>query len=146
MTETTGEVQAGPALEVALADGEGANIVAQLLKQHIEGIVAAAPSKAGAARRITGKLGIHSTEPDAKVTLVFDGQRVVIQNDWDTDLDGRIMGPLKLQTEALAGQANPYREMLRGKLKVGIKLTRPLFILTTYNFLKVPKPAPQAQG
>jgi hypothetical protein len=146
VTETTSEVQAGPALEVALADGEGANIVAQLLKQHIEGIVAAAPAKAGAARKIKGKLGIHSTEPDARVTLVFDGQGVVIKNDWDADLDGRITGPLKLQTETLAGQANPYREMLRGKMKVGVKLTRPLFTLTTYNFLKVPRPAPRAQG
>jgi len=50
------------ALRVTLADGEeAANIFAKLLKQHIEGIVEGDPSKA----RIRGKLGLHSTEPDA---------------------------------------------------------------------------------
>ncbi len=134
------------ALEVVFAEGEEkANIVAKLLKQHIDAIVAAEPSKADAARKLRGKLGIHSTEPDEKVTLIFDGQRVTIRNGFDPDLDGAIEGPLKLQTETLAGIANPYREILRRKLKVRIKLTRPFFTSQTYNFLKVPPAMKAAQ-
>jgi hypothetical protein len=126
-------------LPVLLADGdEQANILAKLLKQHIDAIVAADAAKITAALKIHGKLGLHSTEPEAEVTLVFDGAGVVIKNGMDADVDGRITGPLKLQTETLVGVANPYREMLRRTLKVGFKLSRPLFTSTTYAFLKVP--------
>lgn len=147
MTQETASQPAAPAaLEVVLAEGEqGANIVAKLLKQHIDAIVAADPSKAAKARAIRGKLGVHSTEPDEKVTLVFDGDRVVIRNGFDPDLDGAITGPLKLQTEALAGIANPYREILRRKLKVRIKPMRPFFTSQTYAFLKVPPSMRAAQ-
>jgi hypothetical protein len=143
----TGQTESRVApLEVVFAEGEeNANIVAKLLKQHIDAIVAADPAKAGAARRLRGKLGIHSTEPDEKVTLIFDGERVTIRNGFDADLDGAITGPLKLQTETLAGIANPYREILRRKLKVRLKLTRPLFVSQTYSFLKVPPAMKAAQ-
>lgn len=142
----TQQTESRPALEVAFAEGEEkANIVAKLLKQHIDAIVAADPSKVDAARKLRGKLGIHSTEPDEKVTLIFDGERVTIRNGFDPDLDGAITGPLKLQTETLAGIANPYIEILRRKLKVRIKLTRPFFTSRTYNFLKVPPAMKAAQ-
>lgn len=135
-----------PALQVTLADGEQANVLANLIKQHIDAIVAADPAKADVAKRIHGKLGLHSTEPDAHVTLVFDGEGVTVRNGYDTGLDGTIKGPLKLQTETLVGQANPYREMLRRKLRIGIKWSRPLFTLQTYSFLKVPPSLRQPGG
>lgn len=148
MVEQTATKQdtAAPALQVTLADGEQANVLATLLKQHIEAIVAADDGKADAARRIRGKLGLHSTEPEALVTLVFDSEGITIRNGYDTDLDGTIKGPLKLQTETLVGQANPYREMLRRKLRVGVKWSRPLFTLKTYGFLKVPPSLRQSGG
>ena len=134
-------------LPVMLADGEEqANILAKLLKQHIDAIVAADAGKATAALKIRGKLGLHSTEPEAEVTLVFDGAGVIVKNGLDAELDGKITGPLKLQTETLVGVANPYREMLRRKLKVGMKWSRPLFTLTTYAFLKVPASLRPAGG
>jgi len=130
---------ASPALSVILADGEEqANILAKLLKQHIDAIVAADAGKVAAARKIQGKLGLRSTEPQADATLVFDGSGVTVRNGLDADLDGKITGPLKLQTETLIGQANPYREILRRKLKLGVKWTRPMFTAATYAFLKVP--------
>jgi putative sterol carrier protein len=120
-------------LDVTLADGEeNANILAKLLKQHVDAIVAADPAKATVARRINGKLGLYSTEPDARVTLVFDGKALAIKNGFDDDLDASITGPLKLQTETLTGQANPYVAMLKRKLKVGF-VDRPLFSLVTYR-------------
>jgi hypothetical protein len=70
--EAPSAVAPASALRVTLADGEeAANIFGKLLKQHIEGIVAGDPSKSAAAARIRGKLGLHSTAPDAFVTLVF---------------------------------------------------------------------------
>lgn len=129
----------GTSLDVTLADGEeSANILAKLLKQHVDAIVAADPGKVAAARRINGKLGLYSTEPDARVTLVFDGKGLAIKNGFDDDLDASITGPLKLQTETLTGQANPYAAMLKRKLKVGFRWNRPLFSLVTYRFLIVP--------
>lgn len=125
-------------LTVELADGEQANVLARLLKQHIDAIVAADPAKLRDAASIRGRLGLHSTEPDAYATLAFAGNRLVIRNGFDTDLDGTITGPLKLQTETLVGLANPYSLMLRRRLRVGIKWSRPLFTLRTYAFLKVP--------
>ncbi|HYM14532.1 MAG TPA: hypothetical protein VEZ14_03160 [Dehalococcoidia bacterium] len=128
------------AIHVTLADGEdGANIFAKLLKQHIEGIAHGDPAKSIAASKIRGKLGLHSTDPEALVTLVFDDNGIIIRNGFDADLDGRITGPLKLQTETLIGAANPYTAMLRRRLKVGVRWSRPLFTAQTYAFLKVPE-------
>lgn len=151
MTETTipsaAADAAGPALRIELPDGDQANIFATLLKQHIEGLLAGDPSKAGVAARIRGKLGLHSTEPDAKVTLVFADGGLTIKNGFDNDLDGRITGPLKLQTETLIAVANPYTAILRRRLKLGIKWSRPMFTAQTYGFLRVPesmRPKPNA--
>ncbi len=139
MTDGPTTAAAATGLPVLLADGEEqANILAKLLKQHIDAIVEADPAKAAAALKIRGKLGLHSTEPDAEATLVFDGAGVLIRNGMEAECDGRITGPLKLQTETLVGVANPYREMLRRTLKVSFKLSRPFFTSTTYSFLKVP--------
>ena len=150
MSEEVAAIAADRKLPVLLADGEdGANILAKLLKQHIDAIVEADAGKVAAALKIRGKLGLHSTEPDAEATLVFDGAGVVIKNGMEPDCDGKVTGPLRLQTETLVGVANPYREMLRRTLKVSLKLSRPLFTSTTYSFLRVPpslrppKPAEQ---
>lgn len=139
MTTTSDTAAAAPPLEVVLADGDQANLFAGLLKQHIDAIVAADPAKAGVARKINGKLGLHSTEPESAATLVFDGTRVTVKNGIDDDVDGRIKGPLKLQTETLTGKENPYKAMLRRTLSVGFRWRRPLFTLTTYRFLMVPE-------
>jgi hypothetical protein len=144
---TAVDVTAQPALAIKLIDGEDeANILAKLLKKHVEDIVTADPSKAADALRIDGKLGVHSTEPDLAVTLIFGADGLRIKNGFEPDLDGAITGPLKLQTETLAGMANPYSAMLRRKLKVSMRWSRPLFTMKTYGFLKVPKsmlPPPQ---
>jgi len=127
-------------LTVTLADGdEGANVLARLLKQHIDAIVEADPRKAGAARRIHGKLGLHSTDPEARATLVFDGVGITVKNGFDPGLDATVTGPLKLQTETLTGQANPYLALLRRRLKLGIRWRRPLFSARTHRFLVVPE-------
>jgi hypothetical protein len=140
MTEVITIETPAPALAVELVDGEEqANILATLLKKHIEDIVAAEPSKADAARRISGRLGVRSTDPEAIVTLLFDNGGLRIRNGFDPQLDGKITGTLKLQTEVLAGLANPYPAMLTRKLKVGIRWSRPLFTLQTYGFLKAPE-------
>jgi len=135
----TVDVAPAQALAVTLVDGEDdANVLARLLKKHIEDIAAEDPGKARAAAAIHGKLGLYSTDPEALVTLAFQDDGIVIKNGFDADLDGAITGPLKLQTEALVGLANPYTAMLRRRLKVRVKWSRPLFTLQTYSFLKVP--------
>ncbi len=137
--EPNAEAAAAPLLTVTLTDGEEqANILARLLKKHIDDLVAGEPSKAAVAARIRGKLCLCSTEPEALVTLVFKNEGIEIKNGIDPDNDGVITGPLKLQTETLVGIANPYTAMLRRQLKVGIKWSRPLFTLQSYGFLKVP--------
>ena len=130
---------APPPLAVELVDGEeDANVLATLLRNHIHDIVAADPSKVQAARRLEGRLGVRSTEPQVSVTLVFGRAGLRIKNGLEPALDGTITGPLKLQTETLAGLANPYWAMLQRKLKVSLRWSRPLFTLQTYSFLKAP--------
>ena len=84
-------------------------------------------------------MGLRSTEPEALVTLVFGDAVITIKNGFDEDLDGRITGTLKLQTETLVGAANPYVAILKRQLKLGVKWSRPLFTAQTYGFLKVPE-------
>jgi hypothetical protein len=129
---------AGAPLAVTLSEGTDGNVLATLLKQHIEAVVAAEPRKAGAAARIHGRLGIRSTEPVAEVTLVFEPGGITIRPGIEEGVDGTITGPLKLQTETLVAKANPYVAMLKRQLKIGIKLSRPLFTAQAYGFLKVP--------
>ena len=137
---TTPAAAAVPATPFAVTLGEGTdgNVLATLLKQHIEAVVAAEPRKAGAAARIHGRLGIRSTEPVADVTLVFAPGGVTIRGGIEPGVDGTITGPLKLQTETLVAKAKPYTAMLRRQLKVRIRLSRPLFTAQAYSFLKVP--------
>ncbi|MHB8377727.1 MAG: SCP2 sterol-binding domain-containing protein [Dehalococcoidia bacterium] len=136
----TDTATAAPALTVTVtfAEGTDGNVLATLLKQHIEAVVAADPRKADAAARLHGRLGIRSTEPPAEVTLVFAPGGVTIRNGIEPGVDGTITGPLKLQTETLVAKANPYTAMLRRQLKVRIRLSRPLFTAQAYSFLKVP--------
>ena len=84
-------------------------------------------------------MGLRSTEPEALVTLVFGDSVITIKNGFDEDLDGRITGTLKLQTETLVGAANPYVAILKRQLRLGVKWSRPLFTAQTYGFLKVPE-------
>jgi hypothetical protein len=141
MNETmTTSAHAHAELHIALAESEEeANVFAKLLKQHIESIVEGDLSKANVAGKIHGKLGLHSTDPEALVTLVFGDDGITIRNGFDNDLDGRITGTLKLQTETLVGAANPYVAILKRQLKLGVKWSRPLFTAQTYGFLKVPE-------
>ncbi len=136
----TSERARAAALDITLADGEeGANIFAKLLKQHIEELIAGDPGKVAVAGKIRGKLGLHSTDPEALVTLAFGDTVITIKNGFDGDLDGQIAGTLKLQTETLVGAANPYVAILKRQLKLGVKWSRPLFTAQTYGFLKVPE-------
>jgi hypothetical protein len=139
MNEATTSAQAAaPPFAVTLGEGTDGNVLATLMKQHIEAVVAAEPKKIDAAARIHGKLGVRSTEPPAEVTLAFEGAGVTIRGGIEDGVDGTITGPLKLQTETLVAKANPYIAMLKRQLKVGIKLSRPLFTSQAYGFLKVP--------
>ena len=139
MTAITETAATPVPLTVTLAEGEeAANVLSKLLKQHIDAIVEADPRKADAARKINGKLGLHSTEPEAESTLVFDGRQVVVKNGIDADVDATITGPLKLQTETLTGAESPYVAILRRRLRIGIKWRRPLFSAQTHRFLVVP--------
>lgn len=92
-TAAAAAVAAASGLPVVLADGEEqANILAKLLKQHIDAIVEADAAKGAAALKIRGKLGLHSTEPEAEATLVFGGAGVLIRNGVGPDCDGKIRG------------------------------------------------------
>ena len=135
---TTATQPAAAPFSVTLAEGTDGNVLATLLKQHIEAVVEAEPKKIDAAARIHGRLGIRSTEPVADVTLVFEPGGITIRPGIEDGVDGTITGPLKLQTETLVAKANPYVAMLKRQLKVGIKWGRPLFTSQAYGFLKVP--------
>jgi hypothetical protein len=116
MSEEATAVAADPALAGVLACGEKqANMLAKLLKQHISATIEADADKVAAALNIRSRLGVHSTEPQAEATLVFDGTGVLIKNAMEPDGDGKITVPRQLQTETLVGVTKVSPSLRRPK-------------------------------
>lgn len=127
-------------VQVILVDGEAASGLAEMTCQYLRQTLEEVPSKQGQALKLRGRLGLQADEGGVAVTLSFDGEEIRIQNGLLGPLDAYIAGPFQLLIEVLGGQANPYREVLRRRLRVRPSLRRPLFGLRAYRFMRLGEP------
>jgi hypothetical protein len=127
-------------VRVILVDGEAASGLGQMTCQYLQQVLEEAPSKREQALGLRGRLGLEADEGGVAITLTFRGEEILIENDLLRPLDAYIAGPFQLLIEVLGGQANPYREVLRRRLRVRPSLRRPLFGLRTYGFMRLTQP------
>lgn len=131
---------------VALAAGEAASGLAQMTGLYLQQTLADSAAKRRQARSLRGRLGLQTVEGDVAITLAFDGGGISIEEGLVPPIDAYIGGPFQLLMEALGGQANPYLEVLRRRLRVRPSLRRPLFALRAYNMMRLPRPAGPARA
>jgi len=124
-------------VRVVLVEGEASSGLAQMTHQYLEQTLAEVPAKRGEALGLRGRLGLQADEGGVAVTLSFEGEEIRIQDGLLVPLDAYIAGPFQLLLDVLGGRANPYREVLRGRLRVRPSLRRPLFGLRTYRFMRL---------
>lgn len=124
-------------MRVVLVGEEAASGLAQMTHQYLEQTLAEVPTKRGEALGLRGRLGLEAAEGGVAVTLSFDGEEIRIQDGLLMPLDAYIAGPFQLLLDVLGGRANPYGEVLRGRLRVRPSLGRPLFGLRAYRFMRL---------
>jgi len=124
-------------VRVVLVGGEASSGLAQMTHQYLEQTLAEVPAKRGEALGLRGRLGLQADEGGVAVTLSFEGEEIRIQDGLLVPLDAYIAGPFQLLLEVLGGRANPYGEVLRGRLRVRPSLRRPLFGLRAYQFMRL---------
>jgi hypothetical protein len=127
-------------VRVILVDGEAASGLGEMTCQYLQQILEEDPSKRRQALGLRGRLGLEAAEGGIAVTLSFEGEEIRIQNGLLEPVDAYIAGPFQLLIEVLGGQANPYREVLRRRLRVRPSLRRPLFGLRAYGFMRLAEP------
>lgn len=133
-------------VKVILVDGEAASGLGQMTCQYLEQVLEDEPSKRQQALGLRGRLGLEAAEGGVAITLTFRGEEIWIQNGLLRPLDAYIAGPFQLLIEVLGGQANPYREVLRRRLRVRPSLRRPLFALRAYEFMRLAQPGEGVAG
>lgn len=124
-------------VRVVLVEGEASSGLAQMTHQYLEQTLAEVPAKRGEALGLRGRLGLQADEGGVAVTLSFEGEEIRIQDGLLVPLDAYIAGPFQLLLDVLGGRASPYREVLRGRLRVRPSLRRPLFGLRAYRFMRL---------
>lgn len=124
-------------MRVVLVEGEASSGLAQMTHQYLEQTLAEVPAKRGEALALRGRLGLEAAEGSVAVTLSFEGEEIRIQDGLLQPLDAYIAAPFQLLLDVLGGRANPYGEVLRGRLRVRPSLRRPLFGLRAYRFMRL---------
>jgi hypothetical protein len=124
-------------VSVSTVEGERLNGLGMMLVQYLEQNLAEFEEKVERALRLRGRVSVE-VEKGVATTVSFLGDRILIENGVCRNPDLHVRGSYLVLTKILTGKASPYRELLRGNLKlVGIPM-RPVECLKALAFLKVP--------
>ena len=124
-------------VRVALAAGEEASGLANMIGQYIEQILADSPEKRREAAALRGRLGLRAREGDVAVCIVLDEGGIVIEEGL-TDADAVIAGEVEFLMHVLAGRRNPIWELGGGHVAIRPSLQRPLFAYRAYRLMRLP--------
>jgi len=130
------ESVAPPSPPVTLVAGEEASGLANMVGQYLEQLLATSPEKCAEAALLRGRFGLRATEGSVAVTIVFDGDRVLVEEGL-CEPDAVIGGPVETLMHMLAGRANPAVEVFRGAITVAPG-AHPLFGLRVYQLMRLP--------
>lgn len=123
---------------VSTVEGERLNGLGMMLVQYLEQNLAEFEQKARRALRLRGRVSVE-VEKGVATTVSFLGDRILVENGVCRNPDLHIRGSYLVLAKILSGQANPFREIARGSLKLARIPVRPVECLKTLAFLKVPR-------
>src|SRR3990172_7720684 len=128
-------------VSVRLADSESPSGLALMTYQYLAQTVEKEGERGGEAAGLRGRLALEATDAGVAITLVFEGERISVQDGIATPVDGYIGGPFMLLLRLLSGEQNPYLAVVRRQLRVRPSPRRPLFPYRVFRLMKGAQPA-----
>jgi len=124
-------------ISVSSSSGDYLNGLGKMMIQYLE------QNLADFAYKTDQALGIHGcvcveVENGIATTIFFEGERIRIENGISPCPDLHLIGSYALFASVLSGKANPLIEVIRGNIKLGSFLKRPIQALKILKFLRIP--------
>jgi hypothetical protein len=121
---------------VRLADGASSGL-AHIVLQFLEQDQAEFEEKRRRAARLRGRIAMTASDHDTSVTLDFRRHEILIYDGAREPLDASIVGPHPALVRLLQGEAHPFIEHLRGRLRVRSRLRRLFFPLRLHRLMRL---------
>jgi len=122
---------------VIVPDGVKLNGLGSMMDQYLKQNLADIGYKVKQAQAINGSISIE-IENSIAVTVFFEGDRIRIENGIGSRPDLHLISSYALFANVLSGKANPLIEIIRGNIKLGSFLKRPIQALKMLRFFKIP--------
>ena len=124
-------------ISVCVPNEQDLNGLGMMILQYIEQNLADFEHKRQEALRIRGRVSVE-VEKEVAVTLLFEGDRILVENGVAGDLDLHLKSSTTLLTEMLIGKTRPISGLLSGGVKLQAIPKRPIQSMRILRFLKMP--------
>jgi hypothetical protein len=130
-------VKLKPQISVCAQEGQDLNGLGMMMQQYLEQNLADFEHKVREGKRIRGSFTVEM-EGGVASTITFEGDKILIQNDVAARPDLYLKGSYMVMSKVIAGQANPFTELLRKNIKMAAFPRRPLQCYRVLRFLRIP--------
>jgi putative sterol carrier protein len=127
-----------PRVTVGFREGERLNGLGMMMVQYLEQNLADFEYKAQQGLSIRGRVSVE-VEKGVAITTCFEGDHIQVENGVCGNPDLFLRSSFITLSEVLSGKANPFKELLRGKVKLGALPRRPIQSLKILRFLRIPR-------
>jgi len=127
-----------PRVTVGSREGERLNGLGMMMVQYLEQNLADFEYKAQQGLNIRGRVSVE-VEKGIAITTCFEGDHIQVENGVCGNPDLFLRSSFITLSEVLSGKANPFKELLRGKVKLGALPRRPIQSLKILRFLRIPR-------
>jgi len=136
--ETSGKsMNSQPSISVCSLGEERLNGLGMMMLQYLEQNFADFDYKIKEGLRLRGCVAVE-VDKGIATSIYFRGERIEIANGASDHPDLYLKSSYLLFANVLSGKANPYLELLRGKIKLKAWPKRPFQSYKILRFLKVP--------
>ena len=126
-----------PPIKVCALEGEQLNGLGMMLQQYLEQNFSDFENKVKEGLRIRGRVAVE-VEKGIAITMCFQGEQIQIANGVGGHPDLYLSSSYLLLSKVLSGTANPYLELIRGRIKLRALPRRPYQSFKVLRFLKIP--------
>jgi hypothetical protein len=124
-------------ISICFQEGQNPNGLGMMMGQYLEQNLAEFSKKVRQGRRIRGSFAVEM-EGGVAATITFEGDRIMIQNDVPAKPDLHLKGSYMVMSKVIAGQTNPFVELLRKHIRMASFPRRPLQCYRVLRFLRIP--------
>jgi putative sterol carrier protein len=133
-------------VSVRLVEAESPSGLALMTYQYLIQTLEQEPEKRREAAALHGRLALEATDGGVAITLVFEGDRVSVEDGMAAPVDGYIGAPFMVLMRLLSGEQSPYLAVVRRQLRVRPSPRRPFFPYRVFQLLKASSPAAEDAG